>query len=253
MLIAVAPMINVTMPGYPDGALVGNPFAVAPDAALWSVVLIEPIFFIGLATNVVAAISLILRARRSSGLERQQLRWVAASVGALVAAAIGGVIASAVVPAGIAYLASIVAFAALPLSIGVAVLRYRLYEIDRIVSRTLGWLLLTVILGAVFAAFIVGLQALLAPYTERNTLAVAGSTLAAFALFQPLRRRVQLAVDTRFNRARVDADRARDAFGHRLREDVDLDAVRGRLVETARETLRPAGVDVWLRSDAGSR
>jgi hypothetical protein len=135
-----------------------------------------------------------------------------------------------------------------PVAIGIAILRYRLYEIDRIVSRTIGWALVTGLLVAVFAGTIVGLQALLAPLTNNNTLAVAGSTLVAAALFQPLRRRVQRAVDRRFNRARVDAQRAIDAFGAHLRDDVDLAALHGRLVAAADATVQPNGAGLWLRS-----
>jgi uncharacterized membrane protein YfcA len=201
--------------------------------------------------TIVALLAVVQRYRRGDVIERQQLRWFGAS---MVLAALG-LLVIITVPDEFGTLGfGILVFSLglIPLAIGIAILRYRLYEIDRIISRTIAWLLLTLILGAVFAALIVGLQALLAPATEGSTLAVAGSTLVAFALFQPLRRRVQLAVDRRFNRSRVDAERAREAFGNRLREDVDLDAVQGRLVETTRETLRPAGVGVWLRS-GGSR
>ena len=107
---------------------------------------------------------------------------------------------------------------------------------------------MTGLLVAVFAGTIVGLQALLAPVTDNNTLAVAASTLVAAALFQPLRARVQRAVDRRFNRARVDAQTAIDAFGAHLRDDVDLTALRGRLVHVASEAVQPNGAVLWLRS-----
>jgi hypothetical protein len=133
------------------------------------------------------------------------------------------------------------------LAVAVAVLRYRLYDIDRILSRTIGWAVVSLILASVFVGVIVGLQALLAPVTENNTLAVAASTLLAAALFQPLRVRVQRAVDRRFNRSRVDAQRAIDAFGSQLRDDVDLAALHGRLVAAADATVRPNGAGLWIR------
>ena len=137
------------------------------------------------------------------------------------------------------------------LAVAIAVLRYRLYDIDRIVSRTIGWALVTVILGAVFVGVIIGLQALLAPVTDENTLAVAASTLLAAALFQPLRARVQRAVDRRFNRARVDAQAAVDAFGVQLRDEIDLGSLQRHLVTTIEATVSPDGAALWIR--AGGR
>ena len=117
---------------------------------------------------------------------------------------------------------AIIAMFALPVVIGIAILRYRLYEIDRIISRTLGWAIVTALLAGVLVGGIVVLQAVLAPFTNENTIAVAASTLVAFALFQPLRRRVQRAVDHRFDRARYDGQRTADAFAEHVRSDVDL-------------------------------
>jgi hypothetical protein len=251
-LTAFAPQINVNMPGYPDGALVPNPFAIAPDSAFWHVVPVELTFFVGIAIMVLAAVSLVVRARRASGVERQQLRWVAASVGALVVAMLGGLVMSIVLVNGLAYLPSILAFAALPISIGIAVLRYRLYEIDRIISRTIGWTLTTGLVALVFGLLIVGLQALLAPVTDQSTLVVAGSTLVAAALFMPLYRRVQTAVDRRFNRARIDAQRALDGFGNQLRDEVDLNAVSDHLVGVAARTVQPQAIGLWTRQGGAS-
>ena len=130
----------------------------------------------------------------------------------------------------------------------VAVLRYRLYEIDRILSRTIGWAIVTVILAVVFVGVIIGLQALLAPVTEENTLAVAASTLLAAALFQPLRVRVQRAVDRRFNRARVDAQRAIDAFGIQLRDERRPRGVQRRPVRRRGDRrVSPTSRGVWVR------
>jgi uncharacterized membrane protein YfcA len=135
----------------------------------------------------------------------------------------------------------------MPVAIGVAVLRYRLFEIDRIISRTIGWAVLSTLLVGVLATTIVGLQALLAPFTNSDTLAVAVSTLLAAALFQPLRRRVQAAVDRRFDRAAYDAQRTVAAFAGHLRDEVDLDRIRDRIRLVTGETVRPATIGIWLR------
>jgi hypothetical protein len=138
-------------------------------------------------------------------------------------------------------------FALIPLAIGVAVLRYRLYEIDRVISRTISWAILTVLVAGLFVAFILVLQALLAPVTQSNELAVAGSTLLVFTLFQPIRRRVQRLVDRRFNRSRYDAEQTVAAFATRLRDEVDLESLRAEIIATVAQTVQPTSVSLWLR------
>jgi hypothetical protein len=128
-----------------------------------------------------------------------------------------------------------------------AVLRYRLYEIDRIISRTIGYTIVTVTLALVFVGGVLGLQAILAQFTGGNTIAVAASTLVVAALFQPLRGRIQRVVDRRFDRTRYDATRVVDAFAARLRDEVDLDRLQAALLVTADEVVRPSGGSVWLR------
>jgi hypothetical protein len=201
---------------------------------------------IGAALGVAA---LLARSRRSRGVERQQLKWLLV---AMVPAAILLPLSlqpdvSAAVP-----LIGTLSVATLPLAalaVAVAVLRYRLYDIDRILSRTIGWAIVTVILAVVFVGVIIGLQALLAPVTEENTLAVAASTLLAAALFQPLRVRVQRTVDRRFNRSRVDGERVAATFAERLRGQVDLAGVERDLGATVGAALSPASTCVWLRAD----
>jgi hypothetical protein len=208
--------------------------------------------------GVLAVASLLVRYRRGSGIERAQLKWFAAvatvtGVAALVNIATNS---SSGAPASTGILGSIsaasnvllfVGLAVLPLAIGIAVLRYRLYEIDRLISRTLGWGVLTLILGGAFVGLVLGLQAILAPFTGSNELAVAGSTLLVFSLFQPLRSRVQGLVDRRFNRARYDARQALDAFSARLRDEVDLDTLQESLLTLVEATLEPTTVSLWLR------
>jgi hypothetical protein len=135
----------------------------------------------------------------------------------------------------------------MPLATGAAILRYRLYDLDRIVSRTLAYGLLTLLLGGGYALVVLGLGQLLG---RGSSLVVAGATLAVAAVFQPARRRVQRVVDRRFNRRRYDAARTIQAFSARLREQVDLDALTGELVVVADQTMQPTQVSVWLRPRA---
>jgi len=135
----------------------------------------------------------------------------------------------------------------IPIATGIAVLRYHLYDIDRVISRSIGWAAVTSVLVAVFVVAVVALQALLEGITQGQTLAVAASTLLAAALFQPLRRRVQVAVDRRFDRARYDGERTAAAFGERLRNEVDLAGLETELTETVALALRPGSTTVWIR------
>ncbi len=202
----------------------------------WLVVLVLiPITLLWLAF----AVHQVLSWRRAGGQRRQQLKWLASGV--VVAVGVGAV-ASSLVP-GLAGPVLSVAIIALPAGIGVGILRYRLYDIDRIISRTLAYALVTGILVGVYAGLVLlatqGLR-------FRGTVAVAAATLAAAALFNPLRRRVQRAVDRRFNRARYDADRTVAAFAARLKDAVDLDSIRDDLAGTVRQALEPAHISVWV-------
>ena len=193
---------------------------------------------------VVGGGSLVVRFRRARGVERQQLRWVA------LAAALMGLAALVVLAALALGLPALVDWAAavcvvvLPLAVGAAVLRYRLYDLDRIVSRTLAYGLLTVLLGAGYAAVVLGLGRLL---PQDSSLAVAAATLAVAGAFQPARRRVQAAVDRRFNRRRYDAARTIAAFSARLRQQVDLDALAAELLAVVDQTVQPTRAWLWLR------
>jgi peptidoglycan/LPS O-acetylase OafA/YrhL len=191
-----------------------------------------------------AAVCVVLRFRSSRGVERQQLRWVAAGAAGAV---VGLVLA---VPGGLGLLPDVtsdVIYPALlcpPGAIGVAVLRYRLYDLDRILSRTLGYGLLTVLLGLGYAGVVLGLGRLLG---RSSSLVVAAATLAAVAAFSPLHRRVQRLVDRRFNRRRYDAARTVEGFAARLRDQVDLDALRGELLGVVDQTMQPTRASLWLR------
>ena len=145
------------------------------------------------------------------------------------------------------YLLGYAAIAALPVAIVVAIMRDHLYDIDRIISRTVSWTVVSAALVAVFIGGVVAIQTVLSDVTQAQTLAVAASTLVAAALFQPLRLRVQRAVDRRFDRTAVDADRATVAFATRLRNEVDLETVTRDLVGTVDEVVRPESSGIWLR------
>jgi len=179
---------------------------------------------------------LVIDYRRSTGEYRQQLKWLL-SGGTVCLTALGFTLAA---NAGFAF----VAIAALPISLGVGILKYRLYEIDRIVSRTLSYLIVTGVLVGVFVGLVV-LTTRVLPFS--SPVGVAASTLAAAALFNPLRLRIQRLVDRRFNRARYDADATVTAFRIRLREAVDLDTVQRELLHTVDRAVEPAHASLWIR------
>jgi hypothetical protein len=199
--------------------------------------------------GVASIASMVVRFRRSTGVERQQLKWFTYAAIPEVAFVVSSAFINYEGLAGL--LGAIVLAPLLPVAAGLAILRYRLYEIDRIVSRTISYATVTGILAVVFVVVIVGLQAVLARFTSGQTLPVAISTLAVFALFQPLLRRVRRAVDRRFDRAHYDAERTAQAFAERLRDEVDLAAVTGDLARTTRAALAPTTLGVWLREEGG--
>jgi hypothetical protein len=194
----------------------------------------------------VAAGSLLLRFRRARGVERQQLRWLAFGAGLTAVALLVAVVALQT-PTGddVFQLTLGVCLALLPLATGAAILRYRLYDIDRIISRTLAYGLLTVLLGGGYAAIALVLGQLLG---QDSSLVVAGATLAVAAVFQPARRRVQQAVDRRFNRRRHDAAQTIAAFGARLRDQVELDTLTAELLAVADQTMQPTRSSLWLKA-----
>jgi hypothetical protein len=194
----------------------------------------------------VAAASLVVRFRRASGVERQQLRWVAlaAAVIALLFVVIVGAVAIGAPALPDPGLVGTAALVVLTLGVSAATLRYRLYDLDRIISRTLAYGLLTVLLGSAYALVVLGLGRLL---PRSSSLTVAAATLAAAALFQPARRSVQQLVDRRFNRRRHDAAQTIAAFAARLRDQVDLATLTGELLAVVDQTMQPTRTSLWLR------
>jgi hypothetical protein len=223
---------------------VANPLAISALTGWWSsVVGALAVAVTGLAVPV-AAVAMVLRFRRAGGAERQQLRWVALGAGVAALAVVGTVagVATGNVPVRDWFTGIFVAL--VPLAVAAAVLRYRLYDLDRIISRTLTYGLLTVLLGGAYAAVVLGLGQLLG---QDRSLVVAGATLALAAAFQPARRRVQGLVDRRFDRRRYDATKTIERFSARLRQQVDLDALHAELLAVVDQTMQPTQVSLWLR------
>ena len=227
----------------PQLLLASSPFS---DRALGGVLLVATrvaLVLTALAVAVAAG-SLVLRFRRAQGVERQQLRWVALAATLMLLA---GPVVLASVALGIPVLAEwapAVWLVVLPVAVGAAILRYHLYDLDRIISRTLAYGLLTLLLGGGYAVVVLGLGQLLG---RESPLVVAAATLAVAALFQPARRRVQAVVDRRFNRRRHDTARIVEGFGARLRDQVDLDTLTGDLLAVVDQTMQPTKASLWLR------
>jgi hypothetical protein len=239
-------LVVAVVPGRVDTQLLlaSSPFS---DRALGGVVLVATrVALVVTALAVaVAAGSLGLRFRRAQGVERQQLRWVALAAALMVLAGPVVLVPVALESPILVDWASAVWVVVLPVAVGAAVLRYRLYDLDRIISRTLAYGLLTLLLGGGYAVVVLGLGQLLG---RESPLVVAAATLAVAAVFQPARRRVQAVVDRRFNRRRHDTARIIEGFGARLRDQVDLDTLTTDLLAVVDQTMQPTKASLWLRS-----
>jgi hypothetical protein len=229
--------------GGPDES-VTSPLAVPGLAGLVLVASIAALIFSQLAVLVDVA-SLVMRFRRARGTERQQLRWVAMAAGLLAVAVVAIVIGALTGHPALLEWTSGLFVALLPVATGAAILRYRLYDLDRIISRTLSYGLLTLLLGGGYAALVLGLGQRLGG--RQSSLVVAGATLAVAAVFQPARRRIQALVDRRFNRRRYDAVETIQAFSARLHQQVDLTTLTAELLAVAERTVEPTMVSLWLR------
>jgi hypothetical protein len=202
-----------------------------------------------------AVISLFVRFRRARGSERQQIKWFAfAAALTLVWIIVFGQASLRGLPEVIVALSALLVIPSIPIATGIAILRYRLYDIDRIINRTLVYGSLTVTLVALYFGGIVVLQRIFVTLTgQQSTLAVVASTLLIAALFTPLRRRIQGFIDRRFYRSKYDARKTLEAFSAQLREETDLNALSEDLVGVVRETMQPAHVSLWLRTDTTSK
>jgi hypothetical protein len=241
----MALVIDTLQPGPFDGwPTLANPLALS-GASGRAVRAIQPLVGVPFCVLLLAAAGcLVLRLRRSRDLERQQIKWVVYAACVTTAAFVVS-IASPVLEN--VFWVGLVGLAGMPVAAGVAILRYRLYEIDRVINRTLVYALLTACLAGVYAGAVLVLQALLSPLTSGSHVAVAVSTLVVAALFGPARGRIQRWVDQRFYRRRYDAGRTLEAFSARLRDEVDLDALARQLHAAVAETMQPERVTLWLR------
>jgi hypothetical protein len=200
------------------------------------------------------------RLQRTRGAERQQLKWFAYAVAVLVGSTIlTNVVADAMGVEWlrwVGYLPAIVGLVGWPVAVGIAILRYRLYNIDLLINRTLVYVTLTAILAVVYLGGVSATQAIFRATTgpeHQPQIAVVVSTLVIAALFNPLRRRIQSFIDRRFYRSKYDARKTLEAFSAKLRDETDLDALNAELVGVVRETMQPAHVSLWLRPDTGSK
>jgi hypothetical protein len=248
---AGAALTVLFLPGPASPGLPANPLGVEPLGA--ALRFAYDAGYALLAAVVLAIVSLVARFRQAAGAERQQLKWFAYGTSML---ALLGVLAAVTGEQGVEGVAGPVAGAlvfpvlvsGVPVAIGVAVLRYRLYDIDRLINRTLVYSLLTAVLGAGYAGVVLVLGQLFGGVTEEPpSWVVAAATLAVAALFQPARRRIQAVVDRRFNRRRYDAAKTVEAFSAHLQDEVDLDTLSAELLAVVDRTMQPTTAFLWLR------
>ncbi len=247
--IAASTLSEAFMPGPIDGLEpVQNPLGIEGAGDVLSFVSALAFFFYA-ALLITSALSVLLRLRRAKGDERQQLKWLAYAAALLAGVAALGVVIELSGGAGWWFFVVIlISLLGIPVAIGVAILRYRLYDIDLLINRTLVYGSLTATLVALYFGGIVVLQRVFVVLTgEKSTLAVVASTLAIAALFNPLRQRIQSFIDRRFYRRKYDARKTLDAFSAKLRDETDLEALNNELVGVVRETMQPAHASIWLR------
>ncbi len=267
--LAVAAMVTLGcggafMPGpLPDYPQIRNPVGLTLLEGSFLAGEGEPLLYLSLvASTVLSASSMVVRFRRAVGEERQQIKWFAFAAGF---AALGWVVNTLAYANDegteslllvVAQLLQLFSLLAIPLAVGIAILKYRLYDIDIIINRTLVYGSLTATLLAVYFGGVATIQAVfrfLSGQEQQPQLAVVVSTLAIAALFNPVRRRIQSFIDRRFYRSKYDARKILEAFSVRLRDETDLEALNGDLVEVVRKTMQPAHVSLWLRPDAAPR
>jgi hypothetical protein len=239
---------NTVQPGRVEQTRFPNPLGVGGPVGT-ALGHLAGAFGLAIIAMILALVSVVLRYRRSGRIEREQLKWIlyavvvlAVSLAADFAIGFGG---NGQLTTDIENVISTLAISFVPVAIGIAILRYRLFDIDRLINRTIVYALLTVLLLGVYAALVVGLGAI----TGRtgNPVVIAGSTLVVAALFGPARRRIQALIDRRFFRRRYDAERVLAAFSTRLRDELDLESLSNELRGAVREAVQPNGIAVWIR------
>ena len=266
-VIVLLGVVSVLAPGeLTDLEGVRNPFGL--EGASWLVDAGIVLLLLFVACILASAVSLILRYRRSGGEVRERIKWIALA-GSLVGLLLSTVLGLIIVAEGMRgsggstplwlqglLFVKLLSFAGVPVAIGFAVLRYRLYDIDLLINRTLVYGSLTVSLAVVYFGGVTVTQAIFRALTsqeEQPQLAVVVSTLVIAALFNPLRRRIQSFIDRRFYRRRYDAAKTLGAFSAKLRDETDLDALSDDLMGVVRETMQPAHVSLWLRPETPSK
>jgi hypothetical protein len=243
------PLTNSAFPS------VANPFGIEALAGVRDLLEFAA-FLLMLATVLLSAVSLVVRFKRAHLLERQQIKWFAYAGAFLAAVFVAGptVLWSPAVPGWVWFCAFFLAVAGMPISSGIAILRYRLYDIDLLINRTIVYGTLTATLVALYFGSIVLLQRVFVLLTgERSTLAIVASTLLIAALFAPLRRRIQSFIDRRFYRRKYDARKTLEAFSTTLREETELGTLSEHLVGVVSETMQPSHVSLWLRPEEAPR
>ena len=252
LLIALAVATGSALAAHPVRVDTTGGLIAVDSPTGWSAVFIHGSLIVLLALSVAFIGRQVLSWRRSSGERRQQLKWLASGAAVSIVGLVFAVIfatSSGSITTVAQWIGTIAWFglAALPVSIGVAILRYGLYEIDRIISRTLAYALVTGLLVGAFAGLVLLTTDVL---SLSSPVAVAASTLAAAALFNPLRQRVQRVVDRRFNRTRYNADRTVAAFAAGLKDAMDVTTVREDLTSVVQQTLEPAHISLWISPPA---
>jgi hypothetical protein len=250
VVTAVGAFAPGEMEGY-GGRLV-NPFGAPGDIGRLARWMAETGTILQLLPSVVAISAIAMRLRRARGTERQQLKWLLFPLALFVITITTGIVVASVQPTLTddvrwIFTVALVGLGAVPIAAGIAILHYRLYEIDVVIRRTLVYGAVVAILGGVYVALILALQTALAGLTGGGTLPVAVSTLVIAALFGPVRSRVRRVIDRRFYRSQYDAQRTLEAFTTRLRDEVDLEEVGRTLLDVAERAVKPASVGIWLR------
>jgi hypothetical protein len=262
-LTAVFVVVGVITSAFSPGALMGvlgpirNPVGIDAFTSVYKAML----YFISPVLTGAAALAVLLRLRRARGVERQQIKWIVYAAAAYFVAStlayiIPGVIETPLWFERVGFALNIATIPAIPIAIGIAILRYRLYEIDLIINRTLVYGALTAMLAVLYFGSVAATQAIFRTLTgqeQQPQLAIVVSTLVIAALFAPLRRRIQSFIDRRFYRRKYDARKTLETFSTTLRDETDLDALRGDLVGVVQDTMQPAYASLWLRRDPPPR
>ncbi len=259
IVLVAGVVLVISAPLAPGNSGIGpfeNPFGVGGAVGEAIVFISAAAVFAIFVAVILSALSLVLRYRRAGGIERQQIKWFAYAAVLFGGSLVFGGFLGRDLPGIWDALFEAVTFVPLYVAVGVAIFRYRLYDIDRIINRTLVYGALTAMLALVYFGGVAATQTVFRALTgqeQQPQLAIVASTLLIAALFNPLRRRIQGFIDRRFYRSKYDAAKTLEAFSAHMRDETDLEALRGDLVGVVRETMQPAHVSLWLRPETASK